>query len=106
MSTATRIQPSRTPHFHYASMRNAEQSARDLSVQLQARTFLHAVTDEVLDAELADLKAARTSFYLLASAHRNAARRLERGQRIRSRVERIVRPVVRGALRVRRAVTV
>lgn len=98
--------PTRTPQFHYASMRCAEQSARSLSVQVQARTFLHAVTDEVLDAELAELKAARSSYYLLALAHRNAARRLERGQRIRSRVEQVVRPVVRGALRVGRAVTV
>lgn len=97
--------PTRTPHFHYASMRNAEQSARSLSVQLQARTFFHAVTDEVSAAEFAELKATRTSYYLLALAHRDAARRLERGQRIRARVERIVRPAVRTALRVRRLVT-
>jgi hypothetical protein len=102
ITTAT---PPRTPQFHYASMRNAEQSARSISTQLSVRGFLTGLADETSAAEFAKLKATRTSYYLLALAHRNAARRLERGQRIRSRVERIVRPVVRGALRVGRAVT-
>jgi len=95
-----------TPQFHYASMRNAEQSARSISVQLSVRGFLASLADETSAAEFAELKATRTSYYLLALAHRNAARRLERGQRIRSRAERIVRTVARGALRVRRLVTV
>lgn len=98
--------PTRTPQFHYALMRNAEQSARSISTQLSVRGFLAGLADETSAAEFADLKATRTSYYLLALAHRNAARRLERGQRIRVRVERIVRPAVRTALRVRRLVTV
>lgn len=98
------VRPVRTPHYHYASMRCAEQSARDISVQLSVRGFLAGLTDETSAAEIAKLKAARTSYYLLAAAHRSAARRLERGQRLRARVERIARPIVRGALRVGRAV--
>lgn len=93
--------PTRTPQFHYASMRCAEQSARSLSVQMSVRGFLAGLADETSAAEFAELKAARTSYYLLALAHRNAAHRLER----RARVERVVRLVVRGALRVGRAVT-
>jgi hypothetical protein len=94
-----------TPQFHYASMRHAEQSARSISTQLSVRGLLAGLADETSAAEFAKLKATRTSYHLLALAHRNAARRLERGQRIRSRVEWIVRPAVRTALRVRRLVT-
>lgn len=90
-----------TPNFHYASMRHAEQSARHIASLLPLRRPL----GEVAAVEFDELRAAQASFYLLAAAHRAAGHRLERGERFRSRVERVVRPVVRGILRVRRAVT-
>lgn len=106
MSTATPTRPVRTVNFHLAHMRCAEDAARSLSVQMSVRGFLAGLADETSAAEFAELKAARTSYYLLALAHRDAARRLERAARIRARVERIVRPVVRLSLRLRRVVTV
>ena len=105
MSAPTAVRLTGTPNWHYASMRCAEDAARSISVQMSVRGFLAGLTDETSAAEFAEMKAARTSFYLLAAAHRNAARRLERGERIRIRIERIVGPIVRGALRVGRAVS-
>ncbi|WP_405747756.1 hypothetical protein [Streptomyces canus] len=90
-----------TPNWHYAAMRRAEDAARGLSVQHSVRMFAGGSTVD----EIADLRARRDSYYRLAAAHRNAARRLERREQLRVRIERIVRPVVRIALHVRRAVT-
>lgn len=99
------VRPARTANYHYAHMRCAEDAARSISVQLSVRGFLSRLTDETSADEFAALKARRDSLYLLAAAHRSAARRLERGERIRIRVERVVRPIVRGVLRVRRVVS-
>ncbi|MCI3279122.1 hypothetical protein [Streptomyces cylindrosporus] len=55
--------PARTANFHYARMRCAEATAARLSVSR---------------GELADAAAVRDSYYLLAAAHRSAARRCEK----------------------------
>ena len=86
-----------TPNWHYASMRCAQLAAQ-------------ALMDDRLDGQPLDgdeyaSRAAETSYYLLAAAHRSAARRLERGARMRIRLEALVRPVARIVLRVRRVVT-
>lgn len=101
----TVVRPARTPNYHYASMRCAEQSARGISVQLSVRGFLAGFADESLPAEIAEMRAAQSSYYLLAAAHRSAARRLERGERLRIRLEALVRPVTRIVRNVRRAVS-
>lgn len=87
--------PTRTPNFHFASMRCAELVANGMQDRIAAAP----------PVERPALREIQTSYYRLGHAHRNAAHRLERGARIRARVERIVRLVVRGALRVGRAVT-
>lgn len=58
-------------------MRCAQDTARSFSVQTSVRGFLGAASVD----ELQQLKAARDSYYLLAAAHRNAARRIERRSR-------------------------
>jgi len=96
--TSTTGRPTRTPNWHYASMRCAEDAARSISVRRSVGS--------VPAGELEAAKAVQASFYLLAAAHRRAAHRLERGERIRARVERVVRLVTRGGFRaVRAAVT-
>lgn len=97
MTTASPVRRTATSNWHYASMRCAEDAARSISVRRSVGS--------VPAGELETAKAVQSSYYLLAAAHRSAARRLERGERIRIRVERVVRPVVRGALRLHRAVT-
>lgn len=98
MTTAIRTQrPTPTVRFHLAAMRRAEDAARSISV----RRSVGAVPAGELD----DARALQESYFLLAAAHRSAARRLERPQRIRLRVELALRPIVRIGLRVRRAVT-
>ncbi|GHD70322.1 hypothetical protein GCM10010317_077400 [Streptomyces mirabilis] len=82
-------------------MRRAESAARSITVRQTFGAAIGAVSAD----EFAELRATQESYYLLAAAHRAAARRLERPERIRIRVERVVRPVVRGFLRVARAVT-
>jgi len=94
-----------TPNWHYASMRCAEDAARSLSVQYSTRRFTAAFDPDATPESLAELATVRDSYYLLAAAHRSAARRLERGERIRIRIESLVRPVVRLSLRLRRVVT-
>jgi hypothetical protein len=86
-----------TPNWHYAAMRRYENAARGISVRRSVGS--------IPVAELDAAKAVQTSYYLMAAAHRNAAHRLERGERIRIRVEAIVRPVTRIVRSVRRAVT-
>jgi hypothetical protein len=78
-------------------MRCAEQSARSISV----RRSVGSIPADELDAA----KAVQTSYYLLAAAHRNSAHRLERGERLRIRLERALRPVTRIVHSARRAVT-
>lgn len=97
--------PVRTANHHLARMRQAEDAARSLSVRLSVRSVVDGFAGVASDDEIAAMKARRDSLYLLAAAHRSAVRRLERPQRIRARVERVLRPVVWIALRVRRAVT-
>src|SRR4051812_44402031 len=76
-STSTIPVPSRTSRYHFAAMRCAEQTARNLSVQTSVRGFLGAGS---LD-EFNQLKAVRDSYDLLAVAHREAGRRVERRTR-------------------------
>ena len=66
--------PTITSNHHYARMRCAEDAARGLSVQHSVRMFTGSSTPD----EIADLRARRDSYYLLAAAHRAAARRVER----------------------------
>lgn len=94
-----------TPNWHYAAMRRAQDAAGSMSVRLSVRGVVDGFAGVASDDELAALKAHRDSLYLLAAAHRGAARRLERGERLRIRVERVVRPVVRLSLRLRRVVS-
>lgn len=93
----TPVRRTGTPNWHYASMRCAELAARSISV----RRSVGSIPADELEAA----KAVQTSYYLLAAAHRSAARRLERPQRIRARVERVLWPVTRIVRNVRRAVT-
>jgi hypothetical protein len=72
---------SRTARFHYAAMRRAEDAARGLSVQYSVRRFAGAFDPDTTPESLAELSAARDSYYLLAHAHRAAARRIERNAR-------------------------
>ncbi|MEV0220850.1 hypothetical protein [Streptomyces sp. NPDC050704] len=75
--------PERVDHYrptarsHYAHMRCAEQSARNISVRLSVRGFLASESADVI----ADLQATQTSHYLLAAAYRSAGRRRERAER-------------------------
>lgn len=96
-STLKRADHRPTARSHYAHMRCAEQAARSISVRRSVGS--------IPAGELEQAKAVQSSFYLLAAAHRQAAHRLERGERIRVRVEAIVRPVARIVRSVRRAVT-
>jgi hypothetical protein len=66
-------------------MRCAEDTARSISVRRSVGS--------IPAGELEAAKAVQTSYYLLAAAHRAAARRLERGQRLRLRVGLALRPV-------------
>jgi hypothetical protein len=71
----------RTANYHFAAMRRAEQAASRLSVQYQARRFAAAFDPDATPdsrARLAELAATRDSYYLLAAAHRAAARKRER----------------------------
>ncbi|HTE57008.1 MAG TPA: hypothetical protein VK698_39415 [Kofleriaceae bacterium] len=84
--------PGRTPQSHYAAARSAEDVARGLSLRFTVRSFTGRFADDVdaVAVERAELKAARDSYSLLAAAHRSAARRMERVQRLRSLVRRAV----------------
>jgi hypothetical protein len=101
---ATPVRLTGTPNWHYAAMRRAEDAARGLSVRHSTLTVVGGLIGTSRD-EASQMAAARDSYYRLAAAHRNAARRLERREQLRARVERIVRPTVRIALHLRRAVT-
>ncbi|MEU7338685.1 hypothetical protein [Streptomyces sp. NPDC007074] len=87
-----------TPNGHYARMRCAEQAARSLSVRLTVRRSVGAISRE----EFTRMRAAEDSFYLLAAAYRQAAHRMERGQRLRNRVSGLLSPLHRVANSVRR----
>jgi hypothetical protein len=76
-----------TARYHYAAARCAEQSARSISV----RRSVGSIPASDLDAA----KAVQSSYYLLAAAYRSATHRLERGERLRIRLEAILRPAVR-----------
>lgn len=92
----------RTANFHFAAMRRAEQAARGLSVQYSTRRFVAAFDPDTTPDSLAKLAAVRDSYYLLAAAHRQAAHRLERGQRMRYRLSVLTYPAYRVLNRVRR----
>ncbi|WP_030917379.1 hypothetical protein [Streptomyces sp. NRRL B-24720] len=94
---ATITAPGRTPNWHYAAMRRAESAARSISVRRSAGLMSAD--------ELAEAKAVQASYYRLAAAHRSAAHRLERPQRIRARIGRILWPATQIVRSVRRAVT-
>lgn len=74
--THTMTNPAPTSRYHYARMRCAEDAARSLSVRHSVHTVLGGLT--VIPREQAEFAAVRDSYYLLAAAHRNAARRIER----------------------------
>lgn len=84
------------PNWHYAAMRRAESAARSISVRRSVGS--------IPAGELEAAKAVQNSYYLLAAAHRNAAHRLERGERMRIRIERAMLPVTRVVRNVRWAV--
>ncbi|MGY4902543.1 hypothetical protein [Streptomyces sp. 900116325] len=94
---ATITAPGRTPNYHYAAMRRAEGAARSISVRRSVGSMPAG--------ELNEAKAVQSSYYRLAAAHRSAAHRLERPQRIRARIGRILWPVTRIVRSVRRSVT-
>lgn len=71
--------PARTSNYHYAAMRRAEQAARSLSTRHSAHTVLAGLTGVTWE-EQAETAAARDSYYLLAAAHRSAARKRERAE--------------------------
>lgn len=91
-TTPTAPRPVRTPEFHYAAARSAEDVARGLSLRFTVRSFTGGFADEAdrVAVDLTELEAARDSYSLLAAAHRAAARRLERGRRLRSLICRVV----------------
>ncbi|MFF7576846.1 hypothetical protein ACFZBE_17950 [Streptomyces sp. NPDC008061] len=89
--------PGRTVNYHLAAMRRAEGAARSISVR---RSVGSMPADE-----LAEAKAVQSSYYRLAAAHRSAARRLGRPQRIRAHIQGALWPVTRIVRSVRRAVT-
>ena len=92
----------RTPNWHYAHMRCAEQAARSISVQLSVREFLAAAPAD----EISAMKARRDSLYLLAAAHRQAGHRRERAEKFaESRPGTLLRVIGRGVRAVRSAVT-
>ncbi|GAA3808694.1 hypothetical protein ACFQ0G_53150 [Streptomyces chiangmaiensis] len=89
---------SRTPNYHYAAARRAESAARTISVRSSIDGFLHTTpADEITEA-----RRVMDSYYKLAAAHRQAAHRLERGQRIRNRLSDLVFPMHCLANKVRR----
>lgn len=92
MTTAT---PTPTARHHLAAMRRAEDAARSISVRRSVGSIPAGQLDKAM--------AVQESYYLVAAAYRQAARRLERGERFRIRVERAVRLVTRGGIRVGRA---
>lgn len=89
-----------TPNWHYAAARRAENAARSLSVQASVRGFLGDLAGT--RDEHAKMIAARDSYHQLVAAHRAAAHRLERGQRLRYRISVITFPAHRIANVVRR----
>lgn len=66
-----------TSNYHYARMRCAEDAARSLSVRHSVHTVLGGLTG-IPREQQAEIAAVRDSYYLLAAAHRSAARRIER----------------------------
>jgi len=76
ISTITTSKSAPSANFHYARMRCAEDAARSLSVQHSVRMFTGGSTPN----KIADLRARRDSYYLLAAAHRNAARKRQRAE--------------------------
>lgn len=96
----TRINITTTPNWHYAAARRAESAARSLSVQASVRGFLGDLAGTRGDH--AKVIAARDSYYLLVAAHRAAAHRMERGQRLRYRLSVLTHPAHKVANRVRR----
>ncbi|MFJ8727668.1 hypothetical protein [Streptomyces sp. NPDC093269] len=87
-----------TPNYHYAAARRAESAARTISVRTSIDGFLHTAPAD----EIAEARRVMDSHYKLAAAHRQAAHRLERGQRIRNRLSDLVFPLHRLANKVRR----
>ena len=97
-ATPTPTPPAPTANFHFAHMRCAENAARSLSVRLQVGSI---PADEKNAA-----KEQRRAYYLLAAAHRSAARKRVRAERFwASRPGTALRITVRGVRRVRLAVT-
>lgn len=96
MSTASPTRATPSPAVHEAKARIAEQQSRDLSVGYSARVFTSQFADGALPDELAELRAARDSYFLLARSYRAAARRVERVRRIRRLLAQVVRLLRRG----------
>lgn len=107
MNTAARTDATRThhrptPNSHYAAARHADAAARSLSVRFSVRSFTGQFAGDASPEDRAELAAVRDSFYLLAAAHRQAAHRMERGQRIRYRFSALMFPATRLANKIRR----
>lgn len=100
--TRIRTTPVPTPNSHYAAARRAENAARSLSVRFSVRSFTGQFAGDASPEDRAELAAARDSFYLLAAAHRQAAHRMERGQRTRYRFSVLLWPATRIANKIRR----
>lgn len=91
-----------TANWHYAAARRAENAARSLSVRSSVLGFTSAFGDGTTADERANLRSVRDSYYLLVAAHRAAAHRLERGQRLRYRLSVLTYPAHTVLNRVRR----
>lgn len=82
-ATTPTPEPHPTPDSHLAKAEEAERQAISLSVRCSVRSFASAFSADVPEGDLEQLRAARDSYSQLAAAHRLAARRMERLQRIR-----------------------
>lgn len=74
------VAPRRTSNYHYAHMRCAQRTAQSLSARHSAHIVLGNLTGIPWE-QVTEVAAVRDSYYLLAAAHRNAARRIERRDR-------------------------
>ncbi|WP_266508875.1 hypothetical protein [Streptomyces sp. NBC_00878] len=74
------VAPVRTSNYHYAEMRCAQRTARSLSARHSAHIVLGNLTGIPWE-QVTKVAAIRDSYYLLAAAHRSAARRIERRDR-------------------------
>ncbi|MEW2267890.1 hypothetical protein [Streptomyces sp. NPDC047868] len=101
MATRTPTNVTTTPNWHYASARCAERTARSVSDEIAGHRRLATMTGVAWDGA-AEAAAIRDSYYLLASAHRAAAHRMESGQRLRYRLSVLTHPAHKAANRVRR----